>query len=500
MAPLKNTTSSLKSGLEAYFQKFRAGIVGQELTFRGPYGSRKVLYADWIASGRLYAPLESRMSEDIGPWVANTHTETSVTGSAMTQAYHQARQEIKQHLGAREDDVLIATGTGMTGAVLKLQRILGLKLPEQLAFRVAIKEEERPVVFISHMEHHSNQTSWLETTAEVVQIHADNEGLLDLNHLEELLEQYAHRPWKIASITSCSNVTGIFTPYHQVARLMHQKGGLCFVDFACSGPYVAMNMHPREEEERLDALFFSPHKFLGGPGSPGILVFCRDLYHNKVPDQPGGGTVTWTNPWGGHHFVEDIEAREDGGTPGFMQTIRAALTLKLKEQMGVQQIQDREQEQLQRLWPRLEKIPGMHILAGNIRERLGVISFYLEHCHYNLVVALLNDLYGIQTRGGCSCAGTYGHYLLHVDEQYSQQITDLIDRGDLSQKPGWVRLSLHPTMTDAEVDYIAEALDYVARNWQDYEKDYQREPGTTEYLHRLREPDLQTQAQEWLQL
>ncbi|MDR9374227.1 MAG: aminotransferase class V-fold PLP-dependent enzyme [Schleiferiaceae bacterium] len=489
-----------KTALEKHFAPFRENTVGLHASFEGPYGQKKILYADWIASGRLYRPIEERLSRDIGPYVANTHTETSYTGAVMTQAYHQAREQIKAHLNARAEDVLIPTGTGMTGAVLKFQRILGLKLPEQFHNRVEIADEERPVVFISHMEHHSNQTSWLETTAEVVQIHADGEGLLDLDHLRELLKTYQDRPVKIASITSCSNVTGIFTPYHQVAELMHAHGGVCFVDFACSGPYVPIDMHPADKPEGyLDALFFSPHKFLGGPGSPGILVFSRALYKNEVPDQPGGGTVSWTNPWGGHRYVEDIEAREDGGTPGFMQTIRAALAMQLKEQMDPQKILAREEEQLHRLWPRLEKIPNLHLLAGNVRERLGALSFYIEDCHYNLVVSLLNDLYGIQTRGGCSCAGTYGHYLLHVDPDYSQQITDLIDRGDLSLKPGWVRLSLHPIMNNAEIDYIAEALEYLAAHWQKYAEDYHRLPGTTEYQHRQAQ-DHETRALQWLSL
>lgn len=489
-----------QTALEKHFAPFRENTVGLDATFEGPYGQKKVLYADWIASGRLYRPIEERLSRDIGPYVANTHTETSYTGAVMTQAYHLAREAIKRHLNAHDEDVLIPTGTGMTGAVLKFQRILGLKLPEQFNKRVEIADEERPVVFISHMEHHSNQTSWLETTAEVVQIHADSEGLLDLDHLRALLETYRERAVKIASITSCSNVTGICTPYHAVAELMHRHGGVCFVDFACSGPYVEIDMHPADKPEGyLDGLFFSPHKFLGGPGSPGILVFSRALYKNEVPDQPGGGTVSWTNPWGGHRYVEDIETREDGGTPGFMQTIRAALAMKLKEKMDPQKMQAREEEQLDRLWPRLEKIPNLHLLADNVRERLGALSFYIDDCHYNLVVSLLNDRYGIQTRGGCSCAGTYGHYLLHVDPDYSQQITDLIDRGDLSLKPGWVRLSLHPIMTNAEIDYMAEALEYLAAHWRDYADDYHRLPGTTEYQHR-QAGQHRALAENWLEL
>ena len=362
--------------------------------------------------------------------------------------------------------------------------MLGLKVPEQFHKHVQLSGSDRPVVFVTHMEHHSNQTSWLETVAEVVGIHADNEGLVDVNHLREIIKNYADRKIKIASVTSCSNVTGISTPYYEIAKIMHAHGGWCFVDFACSGPYVDINMHPEEEDAHLDAIFFSPHKFLGGPGTPGILVFNSKLYQNKIPDQPGGGTVSWTNPWGGHRYFDDIEIREDGGTPGFLQTIRAALAIRLKEEMTTAKMQAREEELVDYTLKRLKKIKNLHILAANITERLGAISFYIDDLHYNLCVSLLNDLYGIQVRGGCSCAGTYGHYLLHVDPNYSKQITDLIDSGDLSRKPGWVRLSLHPTMTDEEVITICDAIEHIAKDFENYKDQYEYSPRANEFSHK----------------
>ena len=483
---------------QAHFQPFREKIIGQAQSFEGPFGRKNILYADWIASGRLYAPIEEKLARDLGPYVANTHTETSYTGALMTQAYARARRLIKQHLNASAEDVLIMTGTGMTGAVVKLQRILGLKVPEQFNDRLQLDPALRPVVFVSHMEHHSNHTSWLETICEVVQIQAQEDGLPDLAHLRRLLKEYEHRPLKIASITSCSNVTGIFTPYREVAALMHAAEGLCFVDFACSGPYVDIDMHPPKEDERLDAIFFSPHKFLGGPGTPGVLVFHRSLYKLKVPDQPGGGTVTWTNPWGGHHYFDDIEVREDGGTPGFLQTIKAALAIQLKEEMGTEAIAAREKELLSYTFKRLEPLENLHVLAGQHRDRLGVLSFYIEDCHYNLVVSLLNDLYGIQTRGGCSCAGTYGHYLLHVDPRRSAEITNRIDAGDLSQKPGWVRLSIHPVFSNAEMKYICDALEHIARHWRDYRDQYFQPTGSIEFKHR-EALNLEKQVEAWFE-
>ena len=254
---------------------------------------------------------------------------------------------------------------------------------------------------------------------------------------------------------------------------MHQNGGICFVDFACSAPYVDIDMHPADPEEKLDAIFFSPHKFLGGPASSGVLVFDKTLYANKIPDQPGGGTVTWTNPWGEQGFFDDIETREDGGTPGFIQTIRVALAIKLKEQMGVANIQQRETELTNILMDGMNQIPGVEILEKSVKNRLCIVSFYIRELHYNLIVRLLNDKFGIQSRGGCSCAGTYGHILLNVDKSTSESITNKIDQGDLSDKPGWVRLSLHPTSTDDEALFIVNAVKQVVENAKEWAKDYE---------------------------
>ncbi len=236
---------------------------------------------------------------------------------------------------------------------------------------------------------------------------------------------------------------------------MHEHNGLCFVDFAASAPYVDINMHPDDPAQQLDAIFFSPHKFLGGPGSAGVLIFNKKLYKNRIPDTPGGGTVKWTNRWGGYSYITDIEVKEDGGTPGFLQGIKAALAVTLKEQMGTKNIHKREQELIELTFSELPKINGIHLLAENITDRLGVFSFYADKIHHNLMTKLLNDKFGIQVRGGCSCAGTYGHFLLNVDFKLSLEITHRIDAGDLSLKPGWIRVSLHPTMTDDELFFIS---------------------------------------------
>jgi selenocysteine lyase/cysteine desulfurase len=474
----------MKSQLELYFNEFRNDIIGVDQTFNSPYGHQKIIYTDWTASGRLYRPIEEKLMNEFGPFVANTHTETTVTGTAMTLAYHEARHIIKHHVNANSGDILITDGTGMTGVVNKFQRILGLRIPENLKEFATIPEAIKPIVFISHMEHHSNQTSWLETIADVEVIPANDEGLFCLEALKVLLEKYKNRSFKIASITSCSNVTGIKTPYHEVAQLMHQHNGVCFVDFACSGPYVAIDMHPQAPDAYLDAIFFSPHKFLGGPGTSGVLIFNKNLYKNNVPDCPGGGTVSWTNPWGEHKYIDNIEDREDGGTPGFLQVIKTALAIQLKEKMGVQNILDREHELVKYIFATLNQLPNLHILANQHQDRLGVISFYIDDLHYNLGVKLLNDKFGIQTRGGCSCAGTYGHYLLHVDQETSHNLVCQISSGDLIQKPGWIRMSVHPTTTSAEIEFVCESIRLLSENHQEWAKEYQYNPKTNEFNHK----------------
>jgi selenocysteine lyase/cysteine desulfurase len=474
----------MKSQLELYFNEFRNDIIGVDQTFNSPYGHQKIIYTDWTASGRLYRPIEEKLMNQFGPFVANTHTETTVTGTAMTLAYHEARHIIKHHVNANSGDILITDGTGMTGVVNKFQRILGLRIPENLKEFATIPEALKPIVFISHMEHHSNQTSWLETIADVQVIPANDEGLFCLEALKVLLEKYKNRSFKIASITSCSNVTGIKTPYHEVAQLMHHHNGVCFVDFACSGPYVAIDMHPQAPDAYLDAIFFSPHKFLGGPGTSGVLIFNKNLYKNNVPDCPGGGTVSWTNPWGEHKYIDNIEDREDGGTPGFLQVIKTALAIQLKEKMGVQNILDREHELVDYIFATLNQLPNLHILANQHQDRLGVISFYIDDLHYNLGVKLLNDKFGIQTRGGCSCAGTYGHYLLHVDQETSNQLVCQISSGDLIQKPGWIRMSVHPTTTSAEIEFVCESIRLLSENHQEWAKEYQYNPKTNEFNHK----------------
>ncbi len=487
------------SQLSSYFEFYRKNTIGSDQTFNSPFGEKKIIYADWVASGRLYKPIEDKLINKFGPFVGNTHSETSITGTFMTEAYHMAHQIIKDHVNADGNDVIITAGFGMTTAINKFQRLLGLRYPEQLDKYVHIPDDERPVVFITHMEHHSNQTSWLETIVDCEIIEPDENGLPDLNYFESLLKKYKNRKLKIGSFTAASNVTGVQPDYYEMAKMIHQHSGLCFVDFAMAAPYVKIDMHPEDPLKKLDAIFFSPHKFLGGPGSSGVLIFDSNLYKRKVPDHPGGGTVDWTNPWGEHKYIDDIELREDGGTPGFLQSFKAALAIQLKDKMGVENILLREKEQLNSVYNFFDKIDHIHVLANEQRERLGVISFYNENVHYNLIVKLLDDLFGIQVRGGCSCAGTYGHYLLHIDPTRSHKIFDKINHGDLTDKPGWVRLSLHPTMTDEELNLVLEAIIEIIENAESLSKNYSYSVKTNEF-HHIKEENPQETIKSWFML
>lgn len=472
----------MSNKLEKYFQQYKQGIIGDDIEFETPFGTKKMIYADWIASGRLYQPIEEKMQKLFGPMIGNTHSEASQTGVTMTQSYYLAKKIIKQHVNANDEDIVITSGAGMTRVVNKLQRILGLKLPDKNSYfkrKTGIDfsdiddlGNDKPIVFVTHVEHHSNHFSWVETIADVVIIEPTDDLKVCADNLRKEIEKYKDRTVKIGAFSAGSNVTGYMPPFHEFAKIMHEHNGLCFVDFAASAPYIEIDMHPKDENAYFDAIYFSPHKFIGGPGSAAVLVFNAKLYQNSIPDNPGGGTVLWTNRWNECSYFEEIELREDGGTPAFTQTIRTGLVIKLKEKMGVQNILKRDKELINIALDKIDKIDTIHILAKNIRDRIGVITFYSETIHHNLIVKILNDRYGVQVRGGCSCAGPYGHYLFHIDKEISKLFTDKIDKGDSTEKPGWVRISLHPTMTNDELIYIIDALKEIVENADEWTKNY----------------------------
>lgn len=492
--------------LELFFKEIESNVIGHNATFDSPYGKQTILYADWVASARMYQPIEDKISEFVLPFVANTHTESNVTGTAMTRAYNESKKIIKRHVNASESDNLIFCGSGMTAAIAKLQRILGLKIPERfhsylegsvsdrnyrkikkrskvLDEKYSFKEHHKPIVFVTHMEHHSNHTSWLETIADVKIIKHNENGEVCLDHFAKLLEKYKERTFKIASVTACSNVTGIESPYHEIAKMVHAYDGVCFADFAASAPYVDIDMHPEEEGAHLDAIFFSPHKFLGGPGTPGVLIFNEALYCNKCPDIPGGGTVSFTSPWYTHDYISDIEVREDGGTPPFIQGIRAAMAVKLKEHLTVDRIKKKKNHLLDLFFKQFDEVEDIHFLANKNRDRHGIVSFYVKDLHYNLLTKVLNDRYGIQVRGGCACAGTYGHILFDLDINSSNKMRKYILEGDNTYKLGFVRVSLHPTLSTDQCIYIADSIKAIIEEKDYWKTEYVYDNSHNEYHH-----------------
>ena len=439
--------------------RLRDGLIGEGAEFETEFCTKKLVYADYTASGRALRQVESFIAEQVLPFYANSHTEASYCGAYMTKLREAARKLIGDEVNADADCSVIFAGSGATAAVNRLVALCGV---------ADLKDENGIVnatVFIGPYEHHSNILPWRESGAEIVEIGEAPEGGPDLVMLEKELEARSDRQLLIGSFSAASNVTGIVTDVNAVTGLLKRYGALAFWDYAGGGPYLDMDMNPGYRLEK-DAIFLSPHKFPGGPGASGLLIIRNSAIRATRPTWPGGGSVSYVSPWA-HDYLASITEREEAGTPNIIGDIRAALVFVIKAVIGSDYISKRDHELGARVFAAWRNNPDIQILAEERTNRLPIFSFLIRdgnggYIHHELFTKMLSDITGVQVRGGCVCAGPYGHRLLGVERPQSEIIRKAILAGNGIEKPGWVRLNFSYLMDDKTAAYIVDSVDALA--------------------------------------
>ncbi|TKT74755.1 aminotransferase class V-fold PLP-dependent enzyme [Aquamicrobium sp. LC103] len=442
----------------------RTDVLGEGIAIPGPFGPRPLVYADYVASGRALDSIETAIRRAVLPFYGNTHTETSYAGRHTTRLREAARAAIRKAVEAEERHAVIFTGSGATAAADKLVRAL--------SNRPSASQAAKPVVFVGPYEHHSNDLPWRESGFDIVRVPLNDKGMICLASLETALREHGDRALLIGAFAAASNVTGVRSDLHALSTLLHRHGAVFVCDFAAGGPYMPIRMRESAPGagDGIDAAFFSPHKFVGGTGASGVLVADKALLGGPRPTVAGGGTVSYVTR-DSHTYVSDPERREEAGTPGIVENIRAGIVFELKSRIGVDEIERREHAQMQRLEAAWAATPEIELLGPRDAPRVGIYSFNIRVggrlLHHNYVVALLNDLFGIQARGGCSCAGPYGHALLGIDTAHARAHERAVARGLSAFRPGWARLGLNYTFTDEVTDYIAAAVAFIVRHGAD---------------------------------
>lgn len=442
------------------------GLVGSKAKIYGPYGAKDMVYADYVASGRALHQVERFVLEEVLPYYANSHTEASFCGGFMTRMRREARAMIGGFCGADGEHAVIFTGSGATSGINRLVTLFGVT--------DAVAAGRHARVIVGPYEHHSNILPWRESGAEIIELAEHACGGPDLSQLSSALEDGAP-DLTICTLSAASNITGITSDVATITAMVKAAGARMIWDYAGAGPYLPIAMTPASDA-KIDAIVVSPHKFIGGPGASGILILRRDALATAKPSWPGGGTVKFVSPQA-HDYSDNVESREEAGTPNVVGDIRAALAFIVKDAIGAETMTARNHELARRVFAAWKGLPHLEILGLSEPTRLPIFSFRVRngrggHVHQQLVTRMLSDRFGIQARGGCACAGPYVHRLLSIDDAQSEDIRQAILSGDEIKKPGFIRLNFSVLMSDEKVQFILDSVAQIAADAVDFETDY----------------------------